>query len=146
MKVLITLTMILVLNTGFAQEIPFVKQGDKQTHFAVAGTMVAPISYEAALKLTDNKFKAALLSLGFTSAIAGGYELIHDKALGRGHPSWGDFFSGLAAQVVYTAASTIIRPSDKQKANRKQNKINRKQNKANKKANRKANKAERKSK
>jgi hypothetical protein len=139
MKNLLLISIILLLTSPlFAQEIPFIKQQDKQTHFVVVLTMVAPISYGASIKLTKgDKLKAALLSIGITSAIAGSYEIFHDKALGLGDPSIGDFIAGVAGQVVFTAAATLIVPSEKQKVKRKKKRANRKANRIERKKNKK---------
>lgn len=115
-KLLLTIITITILSiTCFAQnEIPFWKQPDKQVHFGVVFTTLAPISYAAAFKLTDgNKLMAIVWSTIFVSAVAAGYELIHDKFFKLGHPSMGDFFAGMAGHFSFVLTATIVIPWQK---------------------------------
>ena len=125
MKRLTTVLMILILaRIVFAQEIPFLKQGDKQLHFAVTLVLLSPISYAAMYKFTDgNKFKSALYSTILVSMAAGGYELIHDKAFDQGHTSKGDFFAAMGGHGIFVLSATIIIPDKKKRRRNKRNKF-----------------------
>ncbi len=101
MKTLSLITLILLLTTPvFSQEIPFHKQPDKQIHFFSTLFILSPVFYTGAYKLTDgNKLKAALWSTLAVGVVGAGYELIHDKAMGKGDPSVGDFAAVMLGHV-----------------------------------------------
>ena len=138
MKTLSLITLILLLTTPvFSQEIPFHKQPDKQIHFFSTLFILSPVFYTGAYKLTDgNKLKAALWSTLAVGVVGAGYELIHDKAMGKGDPSVGDFAAVMLGHVPILLTATFAFPNEKQKAKRLEKKVKRKKKRANRKLNR----------